>query len=60
MIPILSRINPIPRIDTDLFKVHSNIASTAKAFARGQNKLICTRSKDATYVYSPLIEKDPC
>ena len=25
IIPILSRINPIPRIDTYLFKVHSNI-----------------------------------
>ena len=25
IIPILSRINPIPRIDTHLFKVHSNI-----------------------------------
>ena len=24
IIPILSRINPIPRIDTHLFKVHSN------------------------------------
>ena len=26
IIPILSRINPIPRIDTYFFKVHSNIA----------------------------------
>ena len=26
IIPILSRINPIPRIYTNLFKVHSNIA----------------------------------
>ena len=26
IIPILSRINPIPRIYTYLFKVHSNIA----------------------------------
>ena len=25
IIPILSQINPIPRIDTYLFKVHSNI-----------------------------------
>ena len=25
IIPILSRINPIPRIDTNFFKVHSNI-----------------------------------
>ena len=25
IIPILSRINPIPRIDTYFFKVHSNI-----------------------------------
>ena len=25
LIPILSRINPITRIDTYLFKVHSNI-----------------------------------
>ena len=24
-IPILSRINPIPRIDTYFFKIHSNI-----------------------------------
>ena len=27
-IPILSQINPIPRIDTYLFKVHSNILSS--------------------------------
>ena len=25
-IPVLSQINPIPRIDTYFFKVHSNIA----------------------------------
>ena len=25
IIPILSRINPIPRIDTHFFKIHSNI-----------------------------------
>ena len=25
IIPILSRINPIPRIDTYFFKIHSNI-----------------------------------
>ena len=26
VIPILSRINPIPRIDTNFFKIHSNTA----------------------------------
>ena len=29
IIPILSRINPIPRIYTNLFKVHSNIVLTS-------------------------------
>ena len=28
LIPVLSRINPIPRIDTYFFKVHANIHST--------------------------------
>ena len=27
IIPVLSRINPIPRIDTDFFRIHSNIPS---------------------------------
>ena len=30
IIPILSRINPIPRIYTYLFKMHSNIALLSK------------------------------
>ena len=34
IIPILTQINPIPRIDTNFIKVHSNIvlSSTAKPF----------------------------
>ena len=30
LIPMLSRINPIPRIDTYFFKVHSNIVLPTK------------------------------
>ena len=35
IIPILSRINPIPRIDTYLFKVHSNIVLPKGLFPVG-------------------------
>ena len=35
IIPILSRLNPIPRIDTYLFKVHSNIVLPKGPFPVG-------------------------
>ena len=61
IIPILSRINPIPHIDTYLFKVHFNIVllSTPRRPYQSSSEVLCNVSERWWFLQCEVVSLTP-